>query len=183
MGSHPSWVRIPRPPPVQPPARQKAVVPSPTGTTLTTERAEELAGLLEALAAPVRLRLVGLIAASGSGEACVCDLDAASRGVLFVRVHDAGRRRRRWSATGAGRRRRRGAEVPPIRDEIERAVRTLGADVRLPLWRVVTDTPIRRHPQGGQGLRAVPVSAEDVAWPFPGDSEPASPARLRGRWC
>ena len=36
--------------------------------------AEELASILKALADPVRLRLVSLIAASESGEACACDL-------------------------------------------------------------------------------------------------------------
>jgi ArsR family transcriptional regulator len=48
-----------------------------TGTPLSPERAEEVAGLLKALADPVRLRLVSLIAASEAGEACVCDLNAA----------------------------------------------------------------------------------------------------------
>ena len=48
-----------------------------TGTALSPERAEEVAALLKALADPVRLRLVSLIAASEAGEACVCDLNAA----------------------------------------------------------------------------------------------------------
>jgi ArsR family transcriptional regulator len=48
-----------------------------TGTALSPERAEEVAVLLKALADPVRLRLVSLIAASEAGEACVCDLNAA----------------------------------------------------------------------------------------------------------
>ena len=47
------------------------------GTAMSADRAAELAGLLKALADPVRLRLVSLIASSGSGEACVCDLNAA----------------------------------------------------------------------------------------------------------
>jgi ArsR family transcriptional regulator len=36
--------------------------------------AEELATLLKALADPVRLRLLSLIAAADEGEACACDL-------------------------------------------------------------------------------------------------------------
>ena len=48
-----------------------------TGTALSPERAEQAAALLKALADPVRLRLVSLIAASEAGEACVCDLNAA----------------------------------------------------------------------------------------------------------
>ena len=48
-----------------------------TGTPMTTEQAEQVAPLLKALADPVRLRLVSLIAASSGGEACVCDLNAA----------------------------------------------------------------------------------------------------------
>ena len=38
--------------------------------------AEELAALLKALADPVRLRVVSLIASSSSGEVCTCDLPA-----------------------------------------------------------------------------------------------------------
>ena len=48
-----------------------------TGTPMSAERAEQVAPLLKALADPVRLRLVSLIAASAGGEACVCDLNAA----------------------------------------------------------------------------------------------------------
>jgi ArsR family transcriptional regulator len=44
---------------------------------LSAEQAEQVAPLLKALADPVRLRLVSLIAASAGGEACVCDLNAA----------------------------------------------------------------------------------------------------------
>jgi ArsR family transcriptional regulator, arsenate/arsenite/antimonite-responsive transcriptional repressor len=36
-----------------------------------------MAGLLKALADPVRLRLVSLVAASPTGELCACDLPAA----------------------------------------------------------------------------------------------------------
>ncbi len=48
-----------------------------TGTAMSAERAEEVAALLRALADPVRLRLVSLIAGSAGGEACVCDLNDA----------------------------------------------------------------------------------------------------------
>lgn len=48
-----------------------------TGTPMSTEQAEEVATLLKALADPVRLRLVSLIAANADGEACVCDLNCA----------------------------------------------------------------------------------------------------------
>jgi ArsR family transcriptional regulator, arsenate/arsenite/antimonite-responsive transcriptional repressor len=48
-----------------------------TGTPMSAEQAEQVAPLLKALADPVRLRLVSLIAASSTGEACVCDLNDA----------------------------------------------------------------------------------------------------------
>ena len=41
------------------------------------EQADQVAPLLMALADPVRLRLVSVIAASAGGEACVCDLNDA----------------------------------------------------------------------------------------------------------
>ncbi len=44
---------------------------------MTAAQAEQAAALLKALADPVRLRLVSLIAASPAGEACVCDLNDA----------------------------------------------------------------------------------------------------------
>ena len=48
-----------------------------SGTAISAEQAEQVAPLLKALADPVRLRLVSLIASSASGEACVCDLNDA----------------------------------------------------------------------------------------------------------
>ena len=48
-----------------------------TGTPMSADQAEQVAPLLKALADPVRLRLVSLIAASAGGEACVCDLNDA----------------------------------------------------------------------------------------------------------
>lgn len=41
---------------------------------LTTEQASSLAGVFKALADPIRLRLLSLIASHAGGEACVCDL-------------------------------------------------------------------------------------------------------------
>lgn len=40
-------------------------------------QAERLAGVLKALADPVRIRLVSIIASHDGGEACVCDLTEA----------------------------------------------------------------------------------------------------------
>lgn len=44
---------------------------------LSEERAEHVAPLLKALADPVRLRLLSLIASHVDGEACVCNLNEA----------------------------------------------------------------------------------------------------------
>ncbi|GAB3016706.1 hypothetical protein GCM10011376_03550 [Nocardioides flavus (ex Wang et al. 2016)] len=44
---------------------------------LSVDQAERVAPLLKALADPVRLRLVSMVAASEGGEACVCDLTDA----------------------------------------------------------------------------------------------------------
>ena len=41
------------------------------------EQAEQIAPLLKALADPVRLRLMSLVASHADGEACVCDLNDA----------------------------------------------------------------------------------------------------------
>lgn len=48
-----------------------------TSTPLSSEQAGRIAPLLKALADPVRLRLLSLIAAHEGGEACVCDLNDA----------------------------------------------------------------------------------------------------------
>lgn len=45
-----------------------------TGAVLDAESAQQLAGVLRALAEPTRLRLVSLIAGSPNQEACVCAL-------------------------------------------------------------------------------------------------------------
>jgi ArsR family transcriptional regulator, arsenate/arsenite/antimonite-responsive transcriptional repressor len=44
-----------------------------TGQLLSQADAESLAGALKALADPARLRLISIIAASDTGEVCVCD--------------------------------------------------------------------------------------------------------------
>jgi len=44
---------------------------------LSAEQAEQVAPLLKALADPVRLRLLSLVASHQGGEACVCDLTDA----------------------------------------------------------------------------------------------------------
>jgi ArsR family transcriptional regulator len=44
---------------------------------LSIEQAERVTPLLKALADPVRLRLVSLVASHEGGEACVCDLTDA----------------------------------------------------------------------------------------------------------
>jgi ArsR family transcriptional regulator len=41
---------------------------------LSQQQAEQIAPLLKALADPVRLRLLSLVASHADGEACVCDL-------------------------------------------------------------------------------------------------------------
>lgn len=44
---------------------------------LSSEQAEQVAPLLKALADPVRLRLMSLVASHAGGEACVCELTEA----------------------------------------------------------------------------------------------------------
>jgi ArsR family transcriptional regulator len=44
---------------------------------LSVEAADQVASLLKALADPVRLRLMSLVASHAGGEACVCDLTGA----------------------------------------------------------------------------------------------------------
>ncbi len=46
------------------------------GQVITATEAEWLAGSLKAIADPVRLRLISLVAAHADAEACVCDLTA-----------------------------------------------------------------------------------------------------------
>jgi ArsR family transcriptional regulator len=48
-----------------------------TKEPLSPQQSERIAPLLKALADPVRLRLLSLVASHGEGEACVCDLNDA----------------------------------------------------------------------------------------------------------
>lgn len=48
-----------------------------TTAPLSADQAASIAPLLKALADPVRLRLLSLVAAHADGEACVCDLNDA----------------------------------------------------------------------------------------------------------
>ena len=54
-----------------------ACCPPLAAEPLSREQAELVAPLLKALADPVRLRLMSLIASHPGGEACVCDLTGA----------------------------------------------------------------------------------------------------------
>ncbi len=61
---------------------------SVSGDALTDAQANELAGALKALADPVRLRLVSIIATSPTGEVCACDLpDSLDRSQPTVSHH------------------------------------------------------------------------------------------------
>ena len=59
------------------PADTGGVLPAAVGEPLSREQAEQVAPLLKALADPVRLRLMSLVASHPGGEACVCDLNDA----------------------------------------------------------------------------------------------------------
>jgi len=48
-----------------------------TREPLTAEQAERISPLVKALADPVRLRLLSIVASHADGEACVCDLNDA----------------------------------------------------------------------------------------------------------
>jgi ArsR family transcriptional regulator len=54
-----------------------ACCPPLSAQPLSEEQAEQVAPLLKALAEPVRLRLMSLVASRQGGEACVCDLNDA----------------------------------------------------------------------------------------------------------
>ena len=61
---------------------------SVSGDALTDTQAAELAAALKALADPVRLRLVSIIATSPTGEVCACDLpDSLDRSQPTVSHH------------------------------------------------------------------------------------------------
>ena len=59
------------------PADTAACCPPLSREPLSGEQAAQVAPLLKALADPVRLRLMSLIASHPGGEACVCDLTGA----------------------------------------------------------------------------------------------------------
>ena len=59
------------------PAETAACCAPLTARPLSMEQAEQVAPLLKALADPVRLRLMSLVASREGGEACVCDLNDA----------------------------------------------------------------------------------------------------------
>jgi ArsR family transcriptional regulator, arsenate/arsenite/antimonite-responsive transcriptional repressor len=59
------------------PADTAVCCPPLSAQPLTAEQAEQIAPQLKALADPVRLRLMSLVASHSGGEACVCDLNAA----------------------------------------------------------------------------------------------------------
>ena len=44
---------------------------------MTADQAEQVSGLLKAIADPVRLRLMSMVLSHEGGEACVCDLNDA----------------------------------------------------------------------------------------------------------
>src|SRR5690349_13730173 len=48
-----------------------------TREPLSADAAERIAPLVKAIADPVRLRLLSIVASHGDGEACVCDLNDA----------------------------------------------------------------------------------------------------------
>ena len=59
------------------PADSMACCPPLSAQPLSQAQAERVAPLLKALADPVRLRLMSLVASHPGGEACVCDLNEA----------------------------------------------------------------------------------------------------------
>src|SRR5579863_926301 len=63
--------------PLLDPAGTAACCPPLSAEPLSQAQAEQVAPLLKALAEPVRLRLMSLIASYPGGEACVCDLTGA----------------------------------------------------------------------------------------------------------
>jgi len=69
------WVSISLP--LASPADTAACCAPLTAEPLTMEQAGQVAPLLKALADPVRLRLLSLVASHEGGEACICDLNAA----------------------------------------------------------------------------------------------------------
>jgi len=70
------------------PLRTATCCGSAGGDALTEAQADELAAALKALADPVRLRLVSILATSPTGEVCACDLpDSVDRSQPTVSHH------------------------------------------------------------------------------------------------
>jgi ArsR family transcriptional regulator, arsenate/arsenite/antimonite-responsive transcriptional repressor len=69
--------RMPKSLVVLDPADPTACCPPLSVQPLSQAQAEQVAPLLKALADPVRLRLMSLVASHPGGEACVCDLNEA----------------------------------------------------------------------------------------------------------
>jgi ArsR family transcriptional regulator, arsenate/arsenite/antimonite-responsive transcriptional repressor len=69
--------RMPKSLVVLDPADPAACCPPLSARPLSQAQAEQVAPLLKALADPVRLRLMSLVASHPGGEACVCDLNEA----------------------------------------------------------------------------------------------------------
>ena len=63
--------------PVLDPVQAVACWPPLSARPLSAQQAEQVAPLLKALADPVRLRLMSLVASHTGGEVCVCDLTEA----------------------------------------------------------------------------------------------------------
>jgi len=59
------------------PAETAACCAPLTAAPLSMAQAEQVAPLLKALADPVRLRLLSLVASHEGGQACICDLNDA----------------------------------------------------------------------------------------------------------
>ena len=59
------------------PASPAACCPPLSREPLSAKQAAQVAPLLKALADPVRLRLLSLVASHQGGEACICDLNEA----------------------------------------------------------------------------------------------------------
>ena len=68
---------MPKSLPLLDPAGMAACCPPLSAEPLSQAQAEQVAPLLKALADPVRLRLMSLVASHPGGEACVCDLNDA----------------------------------------------------------------------------------------------------------
>jgi ArsR family transcriptional regulator, arsenate/arsenite/antimonite-responsive transcriptional repressor len=71
------YKRMPKPLMVLDPAGAVACCPPLSAQPLTASQAEQIAPMLKALADPVRLRLMSLVASHEGGEACICNLNDA----------------------------------------------------------------------------------------------------------